>query len=303
MSELPLLISILGPTAVGKTSLSISLAKELGAEIISADSRQMYKQISIGTAKPSLEEMDGVKHHFIDFLELDAHYSAGVFEKDVLSLIKQSSNKTWLIVGGSGLYVKSILQGLDDIPKDLKLRDQLNERLKKEGLEVMQAELEKLDPVHYAGMDQANPQRVIRALEVCLSSRSSYTSLRLGQVKERPFRTLNFVLQREREELRNRIKERCIQMLQEGWLEECKSVMDHRASNSLNTVGYKELFQVLDGTLEMEPAVEKIISETSRFAKRQMTWFRAQKDMHFIDAADSNMKEQIIRLIKIAVQR
>ena len=303
MEELPLLISILGPTAVGKTSLSISLAKELGAEIISADSRQMYREISIGTAKPSLQEMDGVQHHFVDFLALEADYSAGQFEKDVFSLLNHSSNKIWLLVGGSGLYTKAILEGLDDLPKDLELRKRLNARLQEEGLERLQNELKEADPEHYSAMDSSNTQRVIRALEVCIISGRPYSELRKGNVIPRPFKSMAIVLQRDREELRERIRRRCNLMLKDGWLEECKKVYEHRALNSLNTVGYKELFQVIDGQLSLEDAKEKIITETSRFAKRQMTWFRAQRDMTFINLPDQQAKDKIIRLINSTVQR
>jgi tRNA dimethylallyltransferase len=303
MAELPILICILGPTAVGKTSLSISLAKKLNAEIISADSRQMYKDISIGTAKPSRKEMDGVKHHFVDFLELETAYSAGMFEKDVLSLINNSSNKRWILVGGSGLYVKAIIEGLDDLPRDLTLRNSLNERLKKEGLDLLKNELKTLDPVHFEAMDSSNPQRIIRALEICLITGQSYSELRKGKAVPRPFKSIQIVLRRERKMLRARIEQRCNQMIEEGWLEECKAVIGKRELNSLNTVGYKELFQVIDGSLEMSVAREKIITETSRFAKRQMTWFRAQQDIHYIDMPDEDALEKIIHLVNTSVER
>jgi tRNA dimethylallyltransferase len=303
MADLPILICILGPTAVGKTSLSISLAKTLHAEIISADSRQMYKDISIGTAKPSTQEMAGVKHHFVDFLELETAYSAGIFEKDVLSIINNSSNKVWLLVGGSGLYVKSIIEGLDDLPSDLILRKSLNERLKKEGLEPLKKELQELDLVHFEAMDTSNPQRIIRALEICLITGQPYSDLRKGRAVERPFRSIQIVLRRERKILRERIEQRCNQMLEEGWLEECRAVFGKRELNSLNTLGYKELFQVIDGSLEMSEARDKIITETSRFAKRQMTWFRAQQDIHYIDMPDDQALDKIIHLLNSSVNQ
>jgi tRNA dimethylallyltransferase len=303
MADLPILICILGPTAVGKTSLSISLAKTLHAEIISADSRQMYKDISIGTAKPSTQEMAGVKHHFVDFLELETAYSAGIFEKDVLSIINNSSNKVWLLVGGSGLYVKSIIEGLDDLPSDLILRKSLNERLKKEGLEPLKKELQELDLVHFEAMDTSNPQRIIRALEICLITGQPYSDLRKGRAVERPFRSIQIVLRRERKILRERIEQRCNQMLEEGWLEECRAVFGKRELNSLNTLGYKELFQVIDGSLEMSDARDKIITETSRFAKRQMTWFRAQQDIHYIDMPDDQALDKIIHLLNSSVNQ
>jgi tRNA dimethylallyltransferase len=303
MADLPTLICILGPTAVGKTSLSISLAKTLHAEIISADSRQMYKDISIGTAKPSTQEMAGVKHHFVDFLELETAYSAGIFEKDVLSIINNSSNKVWLLVGGSGLYVKSIIEGLDDLPSDLILRKSLNERLKKEGLEPLKKELQELDLVHFEAMDTSNPQRIIRALEICLITGQPYSDLRKGRAVERPFRSIQIVLRRERKILRERIEQRCNQMLEEGWLEECRAVFGKRELNSLNTLGYKELFQVIDGSLEMSEARDKIITETSRFAKRQMTWFRAQQDIHYIDMPDDQALDKIIHLLNSSVNQ
>jgi tRNA dimethylallyltransferase len=247
--------------------------------------------------------MAGVKHHFVDFLELETAYSAGIFEKDVLSIINNSSNKVWLLVGGSGLYVKSIIEGLDDLPSDLILRKSLNERLKKEGLEPLKKELQELDLVHFEAMDTSNPQRIIRALEICLITGQPYSDLRKGRAVERPFRSIQIVLRRERKILRERIEQRCNQMLEEGWLEECRAVFGKRELNSLNTLGYKELFQVIDGSLEMSEARDKIITETSRFAKRQMTWFRAQQDIHYIDMPDDQALDKIIHLLNSSVNQ
>ncbi|MDA0973245.1 MAG: tRNA (adenosine(37)-N6)-dimethylallyltransferase MiaA, partial [Bacteroidetes bacterium] len=244
MTQKPVLICIQGPTAVGKTAISIELAKRLGAEIISSDSRQMYKNISIGTAKPNSEELASVPHHFVDFLELDELYSAGQFEREALSLIKESDKPYWILVGGSGLYSKALLEGLDELPKDHSLRQELNKRRSVEGLEVLQAELRSLDPDHFAATDIQNPQRVIRALEVCLITGKTYSSLRNAEEKERPFTALQIALRREKSELDKRIRERCRLMLLEGWMDEARSVHHLKHLNALNTVGYKSLFKM-----------------------------------------------------------
>ncbi len=303
MTQKPVLICIQGPTAVGKTAISIELAKRLGAEIISSDSRQMYKNISIGTAKPNSEELASVPHHFVDFLELDELYSAGQFEREALSLIKESDKPYWILVGGSGLYSKALLEGLDELPKDHSLRQELNKRRSVEGLEVLQAELRSLDPDHFAAMDIQNPQRVIRALEVCLITGKTYSSLRNAEEKERPFTALQIALRREKSELDKRIRERCRLMLLEGWMDEARSVHHLKHLNALNTIGYKSLFKMMDEGLEKDEAFENICKETSRFAKRQMTWLRSQKDIHWMDLPNDSVVEDMIHLLKSTVQR
>lgn len=302
-SKKPLLVSIVGPTAVGKTTLSIAIAKHFSAHIISADSRQMYKHISIGTAKPSKEEQAGVPHHFIDFLELDEEYSAGRFEADALRLIKEElkDEQVIILVGGSGLYVKALLEGLDDVPKDEKIRVELNTQFKTEGLEPLLEELREVDQVSYERIDQKNPQRVIRALEVYRTSGKPFSSFHARQVKERPFESLVIGLNREREELKERIAQRCDRMLNEGWVEEAKTVFDKRHLNSLNTVGYKQLFEMMEKGLSLEETRDMIVQETQRFAKRQMTWFKRTTGVQWMDLASEGLSEQVIQRINHAI--
>lgn len=294
----PLLISILGPTAVGKTELSIELAKHFDTEIISCDSRQVFRDIPIGTATPSLEEQAGVPHHFIDKLDLEEDFSAGRYEREALELIQNqlSSQKVIIQCGGSGLYAKALLEGLDEVPRDMDVREELNERFHSEGLAPLLSELKDKDPECEARIDQKNPQRVIRALEVCLATGKPYSSFLVKAPINRSFDSLVIGLRRERAELNERIAQRCTMMLKEGWIEECRRVQDKRSLNSLNTVGYKQIFRFLDGEWSLEECQAAIIQETQRFAKRQMTWFRQLKDIHWIDLPDSQLLDKVLEL-------
>ena len=270
------LISIVGPTAIGKTSLSIKLAKKLGCEIISADSRQFFKEMEIGTAKPTKEEMDGVPHHFVDFISVDEKYTAGQFEKDVLTKLEElfEKNDTVIMVGGSGLYVKAVLNGIDEVPADEKIREELNERLIFEGIRPLQLELKELDEEHFNRMDIRNPQRLIRALEVCLVSGKPYSDFRKRTVKERPFSITRIGLTADRELIYDRINQRVDLMMEAGLEKEAKILFPKKELNSLNTVGYKELFDYFEEKITLEQAIEKIKQNTRNFAKRQMTWFK-----------------------------
>ncbi|MGB0917700.1 MAG: tRNA (adenosine(37)-N6)-dimethylallyltransferase MiaA [Flavobacteriales bacterium] len=275
---------VCGPTAVGKTEYAINLAKELNAEIISADSRQLYREIPIGTAQPSKEELAQVKHHFIANRSVEDDYNAGMFERDALELLDVLFVKHDAVVccGGTGLYIKALCEGLDDVPKaDEALRVELNNRLETEGLESLQSELKKLDPVHFDKMDSQNPQRVIRALEVCLSTGKPFSSFHASEKKSRPFQIKKIGLEMPREELYSRINNRVDVMLENSWLEEAKSVYDKRHLNALNTVGYKELFAHLSGEMTIEDATEKIKINTRRFAKRQLTWFKKDVEIEW----------------------
>lgn len=279
------LIIIVGPTAIGKTSLSVGLAHYLNCEILSADSRQFFKELAIGTAKPSLEEQNGIKHHFIDSLSIHDEYNVGQFEQDALEVLNEifKSSDIAIMVGGSGLYVDSICYGIDDIPKDDIVRQQLIKQLETEGIESLQKELQILDPEHYAIMNTKNPQRLIRALEVCKATGKTYSSFRKNQSKARPFRIHKIGLTAERELIYNNINKRVDQMMENGLLDEAKSVYPFKSLNSLNTVGYKELFQYFDGKITLEEAIELIKKNTRNFAKRQLTWFKKKDDTVWFD--------------------
>jgi len=291
------LIVICGPTAVGKTDFAISLAQKLQTEIISADSRQLYKEIPIGTAQPSGEELGQVKHHFVADRSITEDYNAGMFERDALQLLQTLFQKHDKVIccGGTGLYIKAVCHGLDDVPKaDEAIRKKLVNRFEAEGLESLQSQLKELDPVHFEKMDTQNPQRVIRALEVCLSTGKPFSSFHEGEKKERPFLIQKIGLELPREELNERINTRVDSMLENGWLEEVKSVFEKRHLNALNTVGYKELFAHLAGEMTLEEATEKIKINTRRFAKRQMTWFKNDKEVKWYENLDEQTPKQLL---------
>ncbi len=271
------LIVIAGPTAVGKTSFAIKLAQALNTEIISADSRQFYKEISIGTAKPTPEELALIPHHLISSLSINEYYNVSKFENEVLALLKKLFLKydTVVMVGGSGLYIDAVCQGIDELPDaDEKLRLELNNSFNEKGLEFLLMELKKLDPDYFEVVDKSNPKRVLRALEVIKETGRTYTELRKNLKKKRSFEIQKFCLNRDREELFERISIRVDQMLAEGLLDEVKQQIPNRNLNSLNTVGYKEIFKYLDGELSLEQAITDLKTNTRRYAKRQLTWFK-----------------------------
>jgi len=267
---------VVGPTAVGKTKVALELAKHFNTEILSSDSRQIFQEISIGTAKPTAEELSIATHHFVDFLSINDNYNAGQFEKEAISFLDNffKTKDICVCAGGSGLYMNALLYGLDDLPTDKNVRDKWNSALKAKGLEFLQSELKKVDPIHYASMDIHNPQRLIRALEVCEISGKKYSELRQNTQKKRDFMPILIGLNREREELYSRINLRVDLMMKAGLLDEVKSVYELKHLNSLNTVGYKEIFSFLDGDLKLEEAIELLKRNTRRFAKRQLTWFK-----------------------------
>ena len=280
------LINIVGPTAIGKTSLAIQLANKFNTEIISADSRQFYKEMSIGTAVPSAEELQAAKHHFIQHISIKDNYNVGDFESEAIKKLDElfKNNKIVIMVGGSGLYTKSVLEGLDYFPEvSLEIRQELNVKLEKEGLDSLQQQLHKLDPDYYKIVDLENPHRVIRALEVCISSEKPYSSYLNQPKKKRNFTAISVGLSAEREIIYDRINRRVDLMIAEGLLDEAKALFPKRELNALNTVGYKELFSYLEGKDSLETAVSEIKKNTRRFAKRQLTWFRKDQEINWFD--------------------
>ena len=289
------LIVVVGPTAIGKTALAIELAQFYKTEIISADSRQFFKEMNIGTAKPSQEELAAAPHHFINSHSVKTLFSVGDFEAEALQLIEQLflKNDVAILVGGSGLYIDAVCKGLDELPEiDLNIREQLNEQLANDGIEVIKNQLQELDPEYFAKVDQSNPQRMIRGLEVILSSGQKLSSFLTAQKKERPFNIVKIGLNTERSILYDRINHRVDVMMDAGLLEEVKSLILYRRYNALNTVGYSELFDFIDGKTEFSSAVAMIKQNTRRFAKRQLTWFRRHQDTAWFEP---NHVEEIIK--------
>lgn len=269
----------MGPTAVGKTDLCVTLAQELDCEIFSCDSRQFYKEMSIGTAKPTPTEQNGVKHHFVDHISIEESYTVADFEREALAaLAKTFENHDYAIMtGGSGLFAKAITHGFDEIPETPPhIREELTKRFENEGIITLQEELQKLDPAYFKTSDINNTQRVIRALEICLATGKPYSSFRIGEVVERPFITIKIGLDRPREELYDRINLRVDLMMEQGLLAEVENLRPYASNNALQTVGYKELFDFLNGAFSLTEAVELIKRNSRRYAKRQLTWFRNQ---------------------------
>lgn len=295
------LIVLLGPTGVGKTELSLALAERLGSPIISADSRQIYKRIKIGTAAPSDEQLARVKHYFVHSLELGEYYSAAEYEKDVLDLLDGLFKEYYNVVltGGSMMYIDAVTKGIDDIPTiDDDTRQMLKHRLEVDGLDVLLEELRILDPEYYKIVDKKNHKRVVHALEICYMTGKAFTSFRTNQVKQRPFRIVKFGLRRERTDLFDRINKRVEQMMADGLLEEARSVYGLRDLNSLNTVGYKEMFRVLSGEWELPMAVERMKKNTRVYAKKQMTWFNHDNNIQWLDADKLTTDEMLNKIMQ-----
>lgn len=280
------LISIIGPTAIGKTSLGISLANHFNTEIISADSRQFYKEICIGTAVPSKEELQSATHHFIQHKSISEKYSVGDFEKEAIKKLEviYGEKEIAVMVGGSGLYVDAVIKGLDEFPEfDPVIRLQLNKSFVEKGISFLQDELKKFDTSYYEKVDLDNPHRLIRALEVCISSGLPYSSFLNKENTQRPFQTYTIGITAPRELIYERINKRVDIMMDAGLLDEVKSVYEQRTLNALNTVGYKELFSYLDGIFTLDFAIEEIKKNTRRFAKRQLTWFRKNESTLWVN--------------------
>ena len=285
------LIVVLGPTAIGKTALSIKLARHFKTEIISSDSRQLFKEMKIGTAVPSAEELNSVKHHFIGNLSISDYYNVSKFEKEALQKLDNIflKNNLAIMVGGSGLYIDAVCKGIDDLPDpDKKLRHEINEIFKSSGIEALQKKLKELDPEYYLIVDLKNPKRLMRAIEVCLQTGKTYTSLRKNKTGKRDFNIIKIGLNCEREKLFDRINLRVDKMINEGLLDEVKELYKHKNLNSLNTVGYKEIFDFLDNKTTFEQAIENIKTNTRRYAKRQLTWFKRDEEIKWFHPTEKN---------------
>jgi tRNA dimethylallyltransferase len=281
------LIIILGPTAVGKTEYSLNLAESLQTEILSCDSRQMFREMKIGTATPSEEELKRVPHHFIGNLSIHDYYSCGKYEIEALQKCDELFKKhdTLVMTGGSMLYIDAICNGIDEMPDiDEELRNSLWERFEKEGVESLRQELKILDPEYAQKVDPKNGKRIIHALEICLQAGKPYSEIRKNQKKERPFEIQKIGIYRDRETLNQRINLRVDKMFEQGLYEEALGLYPFKHLNSLNTVGYKELFAHFDGQCSLEEAKEKIKTDTRRYAKKQMTWFKKDEDIKWIEA-------------------
>ncbi|APD06487.1 tRNA dimethylallyltransferase [Flavobacteriaceae bacterium UJ101] len=292
------LISICGPTAIGKTALSITLAQELKTEILSCDSRQFFKELKIGTAPPDEKELAQVQHHFIHHLSIFDSYSVGDFERDALKKLNQLFQQydTVIMVGGSGLYEKAVTEGLDNFPEvDSTIRERLNHQFETDGIKPLQEELKKRDPSFFKEIDIQNHKRLIRALEICIGTEKPYSSFRKNQSKSRDFNIIKIGLNLDRETLYERINLRVDKMMEVGLLEEAKQYYPNRKLNALQTVGYREFFRYFEGEIELDFAIEEVKKNTRRFAKRQLTWFKKDQKIKWFAPHE---KEEILHYIK-----
>ena len=295
MDRIKNLIVILGPTGVGKTELCLQVAEHLGIPIINADSRQIFAEIPVGTAAPTPEQRRRVKHFFVGNHHIEDYYSASMYEEDVMHLLTQDlflSSDTALMSGGSMMYIDAVCNGIDDIPTiDNDTRETMKRRLEEEGLQRLVEELKQLDPEHWAIVDRNNPRRVVHALEICHITGKTYTSFRQNEKKQRPFRIIKIGLTRDRAELYDRINQRVLQMIDDGLVAEALAVYEKRNLNALNTVGYKEMFEYLDGLATIDQTIFKIQSNSRRYCRKQQTWFKRDKNIRWFNP--SNIKEII----------
>jgi tRNA dimethylallyltransferase len=296
LSKQKTLVVIAGPTAVGKTDLAIKLANHYHTDIVSADSRQFYREMSIGTAKPSEDELAQAKHYFINSHSITDNFNVGDFEKEGLKAIDEifTHSDVAILAGGSGLYIKAICEGFDDVPAaSSEIRDRLNTEYEKNGIEGLKEQLRIADPVYYEEVDTNNPQRIIRALEVIESTGKPFSSYRTANIKQRHFNIIKIGLNLPRKLLYQRINLRVDLMVKQGLIDEVKSLLPHRNLNALNTVGYKEIFEYLDGKTDLDTAISMIKQNTRRFAKRQLTWFNKDKTINWFEPSQL---EEIIHL-------
>jgi tRNA dimethylallyltransferase len=296
-----ILIVLLGPTGVGKTDISIDIARHLGCDIISADSRQFYREMKIGTAVPSEKQLSEIRHHFIRFISVKEYYSSSLFERDVLGLLPGlfTGKNIVLMTGGSGMYIDAVCDGTDDIPDiDPDVREKINKKYEEEGIEGLRMALKLFDPVHYEKVDLKNHKRIIRALEICETTGHPYSSFLTKQKRDRDFEVLKIGLKRTRDMLYSRINLRVDQMIEAGLEEEARSLYELRHLNALNSVGYKEFFDYFEGKIRREKAIELIKRNSRRFAKRQMTWWGKDKSITWFDAGKP---EQIIYFVESKV--
>lgn len=285
------LVVVLGPTGVGKTELCLSLAEHLQTPIINADSRQIFKEIPIGTAAPTTEQQQRVRHYFVGNHHIQDYYSASMYEQDVMSLLSKDifqHHDVALMTGGSMMYIDAVCNGIDDIPtiRD-DIREMMKRRLEEEGLEALIEQLHALDPAHWAIVDKKNPRRVVHALEICHQTGKTYTSFRVGEKKKRPFRIIKIGINRERSELYDRINNRVLQMMEDGLEEEARTVYPFKKLTSLHTVGYKELFAYFDGAIDKAEAIRQIQSHSREYMRKQLTWFKRDKDIHWFHPDDN----------------
>lgn len=280
------LIIIAGPTAIGKTAVSIMLAKHYHCPVVSADSRQFFKEMSIGTAKPTMEEMQGVPHYFINSHSITEDYNVGKYEAEAIALLGNlfQTNETVILTGGSGLYIDAICKGFDELPEaNPEIREKINSIFQKEGVEGLQELLKKLDIDYYNIVDLQNPQRISRALEVCMTTGIPYSTLRKGNTRTRDFTIIKIGLNTARDVLYERINRRVDEMMENGLLDEVKSLEPHKHLNALQTVGYKELFDFIDNKTDLKTAIESIKQNTRRYAKRQLTWFKKDEQIKWFE--------------------
>lgn len=295
------LIVVAGPTAVGKTAAAIKLAQHFNTVVVSADSRQFFREMNIGTAKPDESELSAAKHYFINSHSITESFSVGDFEKQGLALLDElfKVHDKVILAGGSGLYIKAICEGFDDLPvADISLREKLNQQLENEGITTLQKQLQQVDPDYYTQVDLNNPQRIIRALEVFETSGKPFSSYRNATVNKRPFHIIKLALDMPREKLYERINLRVDLMVKQGLIQEVKSLLPYRELNALNTVGYSELFDYFDGKTSLDEALLLIKQNTRRFAKRQLTWFRKDKDFVWFDAGVPDVIDQMVKAIE-----
>ena len=292
------MVIITGPTGVGKTELSIALAQYFNADILSADSRQIYQGLKIGTAAPSTEDLQKVKHYFIATQNINNYYSVSQYEIEAIAIldkIYQNKNIAFL-VGGTGLYIDAVEKGIDFMPDpDMKIRAKLNDTLKNEGLEKLQNQLKELDPQYYQKVDLKNAVRIIRALEVCLQTGKTYSSFRKATAKHRNFKTIKIALNINREELYQRINKRVDNMIAQGLTEEAKLFYPYKGITALKTVGYQELFSAFDGEITLEEAIQKIKNNSRKYARRQITWFRRDKNYHYFEPQQKTKIQEFIQ--------
>lgn len=301
MTQKKILLVIVGPTAIGKTALAIHLAGLFQSEIISSDSRQFFREMTIGTAKPTAEELSKIKHHFINSISICDDYDAGKYECEAGELINElfKRHNLLILVGGSGMYINAICNGFDEMPDvDENIREQLTEVYKKEGISVLQQQLNHLDPEHYNNVDLNNPQRLMRALEICLSTGQPYSTFRKGKGKPKDYTIIKIGLNTDREQLYKRINERVDEMLTSGLAEEVKKLAQHKQLNALQTVGYKEFFDYFDGKQTLDQTISMIKQNTRHFAKRQLTWFRKDESIKWFEPGEVN---EIISYVKAAL--
>ncbi|WP_315363382.1 tRNA (adenosine(37)-N6)-dimethylallyltransferase MiaA [Prevotella jejuni] len=293
------LIIITGPTGVGKTEATLRIAEHFNVPVINADSRQIFSEIPIGTAAPTAQQQRRVPHYFVGNHHLEDYYSASLYEQDVLNLINSQDTSISLLSGGSMMYIDAVCKGIDDIPTIRpEIREEMMRRLELEGLEEMCNLLRKLDPEHWEIVDRKNPRRVLHALEICIQTGKTYTSFRSNTTKKRPFNIIKIGLNRDRNELYDRINQRVLNMIDEGMIKEALSVYPKRTLNSLNTVGYKEMFEYLDGLTTLDEAIFKIQSNTRKYARKQLTWYKKDNDLQWFNPDNV---EEILKYISTIV--